>query len=65
MVIKPEVYPIWFSNFHRHRLMCLDGSVATTFVFDAPVYVKNGVEVAIVLQTDLDRTLHGFLEWVN
>ena len=29
-----------------------DASVATTFVFDAPVYVKNGVEVAIVLQTD-------------
>jgi len=38
-----------------------DASVATTFVFDAPVYVKNGVEVAIVLQTDSDK----YLAWIS
>jgi hypothetical protein len=32
-----------------------NATTATTFVFDSPVYVKNGVEVAIVLQTDSDK----------
>ena len=31
-----------------------DATAVTTFVFDSPVYVRNGVEVAIVLQTDSD-----------
>jgi hypothetical protein len=34
---------------------------ATTFVFDSPVYVKNGVEVAIVLQTDSDK----YFAWIS
>ena len=34
---------------------------ATTFTFDSPVYVKNGVEVAIVLQTDSDK----YLAWIS
>ena len=33
----------------------------TTFFFDSPVYVKNGVEVAIVLQTDSDK----YLAWIS
>lgn len=38
-----------------------NATVATTFVFDAPVYVKNGVEVAIVLQTDSDK----YFAWIS
>jgi len=38
-----------------------DASVATTFVFDSPVYVQNGVEFAIVLQTDSDK----YLAWIS
>ena len=38
-----------------------NGSVPTTFHFDSPVYVKNGVEVAIVLQTDSDK----YLAWIS
>ena len=37
------------------------GATPTTFVFDSPVYVKNGVEVAIVLQTDSDK----YLTWIS
>ena len=33
----------------------------TTFFFDSPVYVQNGVEVAIVLQTDSDK----YLTWIS
>ena len=35
--------------------------ILTTFVFDSPVYVKNGVEVAIVLQTDSDK----YFAWIS
>jgi hypothetical protein len=38
-----------------------DASVATTFTFEAPVYVKNGVEYCIVLQTDSDK----YLAWIS
>jgi len=38
-----------------------DATVATTFVFDSPVYVQNGVEVAIVLQTDSEK----YLAWIS
>jgi len=37
------------------------GATPTTFIFDSPVYVKNGVEVAIVLQTDSDK----YLTWIS
>jgi hypothetical protein len=33
----------------------------TTFHFDSPVYVQNGVEVAIVLQTDSEK----YLAWIS
>ena len=57
-----KVLPFGSVTFSPHRLMCLlMPSVATTFVFDAPVYVKNGVEVAIVLQTDSDK----YLAWIS
>ena len=32
-----------------------DGSVASTFTFDAPVYIAEGVEFAIVLLTDSEK----------
>ena len=38
-----------------------DATAPTTFHFDSPVYVKNGVEVAIVLQTDSDK----YLAWIS
>ena len=38
-----------------------DATAATTFTFDEPVYVKNGVEVAIVLQTDSPD----YLVWIS
>src|SRR6056300_1013460 len=38
-----------------------DASVATTFTFDAPVYVKNGVEYCIVLQTDSNK----YFAWIS
>jgi hypothetical protein len=38
-----------------------DATVPTTFVFDSPVYVQNGVEVAIVLQTDSEK----YLAWIS
>ena len=38
-----------------------DASVSTPFVFDSPVYVRNGVEVAIVLQTDSDK----YFAWIS
>ena len=38
-----------------------EGSVPTTFHFDAPVYVKNGVEYCIVLQTDSNK----YLAWIS
>ena len=38
-----------------------DASAPTTFHFDSPVYVQNGVEVAIVLQTDSDK----YLAWIS
>ena len=38
-----------------------DASVATTFEFEHPVYVKNGVEYCIVLQTDSDK----YLAWIS
>ena len=37
-----------------------DASVATTFSFTEPVYVKNGVEYCIVLQTDSNK----YLAWI-
>jgi len=38
-----------------------DATHATTFHFDAPVYVKNGVEYCIVLQTDSNK----YLAWIS
>ena len=38
-----------------------DASVATTFSFTEPVYVKNGVEYCIVLQTDSNK----YLAWIS
>ena len=38
-----------------------DASVATTFSFDQPVYVKNGVEYCIVLQTDSNK----YFAWIS
>ena len=38
-----------------------DASVATTFTFDEPVYVKNGVEYCIVLQTDSNK----YFAWIS
>ena len=37
-----------------------DATSATTFTFDEPVYVKNGVEYCIVLQTDSQKYLLDF-----
>src|SRR6056300_642101 len=38
-----------------------NASVATTFSFDQPVYVKNGVEYCIVLQTDSNK----YFAWIS
>jgi hypothetical protein len=38
-----------------------DGSVGTTFTFDAPIYVKDNVEIAIVLISDSDK----YLAWIS
>ena len=38
-----------------------DATVPTTFEFEHPVYCKDGVEVAIVLQTDSDK----YLAWIS
>ena len=38
-----------------------DASVATTFTFDSPVYVKNGVEYCVVLFTDSQK----YLCWIS
>ena len=38
-----------------------NASVATTFIFDSPVYVKNGTEYCIVLQTDSDQ----YKAWIS
>ena len=38
-----------------------DASAATTFTFEEPVYVKNGVEHCIVLQTDSAK----YLAWIS
>ena len=38
-----------------------DASVATTFTFEEPVYVKNGVEYCIILQTDSNK----YLAWIS
>ena len=38
-----------------------DATAPTTFHFDAPVYVKNGVEYCIVLQTDSNK----YFAWIS
>ena len=38
-----------------------DASVATTFTFEQPVYVKNGIEYCIVLQTDSNK----YFAWIS
>ena len=38
-----------------------DGTAATRFTFDAPVFLKENVEVAIVLATDSDK----YLAWIS
>ena len=42
-------------------LQSSDATAPTTFHFDSPVYVRNGVEVAIVLQTDSDK----YFAWIS
>ena len=57
-----KVLPFGSKTFEPSQVsVSSDASVPTTFVFDAPVYVKNGVEVAIVLQTDSDK----YLAWIS
>ena len=47
----PTTKVIPFSEIINHhlKLVSLNGTVGTTFTFDAPIYVEGGTEYAIVL----------------